>query len=104
MLLPPAQPMVLVLLSQVSPAHPPQFGDDSPCKNQRMQTGLGVIVENMLPLFFMQADMWLLSLDCYSCDHSCMKDFNAKIHGCRDVFLAFAQYTGFIWVLESSGN
>ena len=39
LVLPPAQPMVLVLLSQLSPAHPPQFGDDSPRKNQRMQTG-----------------------------------------------------------------
>ena len=39
LLLPLAQPIVLVLLSQLSPTHPPQFGDDSPRKNQRMQTG-----------------------------------------------------------------
>ena len=40
LLLPPAQPIVLVLLSQLSPAHPPQFGDDSQRRNQRMQTGV----------------------------------------------------------------
>ena len=40
LLLPPAQPIVLVFLTQLSPAHTPQFIDDSPRKNQRMQTGL----------------------------------------------------------------
>ena len=38
LLLPSTQPIVLVLLSQLSPAHPPQFSDDSPRKNERMQT------------------------------------------------------------------
>ena len=36
LLLPPAQPVVLVLLS---PAHLLQFGEDSQHKNQRMHTG-----------------------------------------------------------------
>ena len=38
--LPQAQFIVLALLSQLQPAHAPYFGDDSPRKNQRMQTGL----------------------------------------------------------------
>ena len=42
-LLSPAQSIVLALLSQLPPAHTPQFGDDFPRKNQRMQTGIPII-------------------------------------------------------------